>query len=290
MNFLKPVVSASMLLTTLMTGSAMFANKTLATGNTPATCQYSSYNIPESRYQSVYNNYANISGNRPLWVDGYDVKGKTYYNVIFNKCYTNYPWVAKHKLDATQYQQTYNQYQGQGYRLYQLDSYLSGGKIYYSVIYVKDSGPAWKAYTNQTVTQFQSTFDSMKNQGYRPVNISVVKYNGTVYYTSLYDKKSVGTWYAYGGLTATQYKQYNDQYKAAGLHLAYLNGYKDSQGTKFAAIWNKEPVNAWYSAYGLKATQYKTKYDTYTASGYYTNLVTGYEQNGKAYFGALWTK
>lgn len=290
MNFLKPVVSASVLLTTLLTGNAIFANKTVASDPTPATCEYSSYNIPESKYQSEYNKYANIQGNRLLWVDGYDVKGKTYYNLIFNKCYKKYSWVAKHKLNSTQYQQTYNEYQSKGYRLYQLDSYLSEGKIYYSVIYVKDNGPAWKAYIYQTAAQYQSTFNSLKNQGYRPVNVSVVKYNGTLYYSSLFDKKPVGSWYAYAGLTSTQYNQYYNQYKAAGLHLAYLNGYKDGQGVKFSAVWNKEPVNSWYSEYGLKAQDYKTKYNYYTSSGYYTNLVTGYEYGGVANFGALWTK
>ena len=302
MNFFKSVVSTSILLATLLSGNALFAQTTVNNSQSPteestpqttspASCQYTSYNIPEAKYQSVYDNYAKIKDNRPTWVDGFEYKGKTYYNVIFNKCYTKVPWVARHGLTSQQYQQAFNEYKGKGYRLYQVDSYLRGDTIYYAAIFVKDTWPAWAAYHGQTSSQFQTTFDQLTKQGYRLVNFSTVKTKGTVYYTSLYDKKSVGKWYAKSGLTSTQYQQEFDNYTKQGLKLAYLNAYYDADAkvAKYSAIWNSESVGSWYSSHKLTSSQYKTKYQDYTKKGYYLRLVTGYQDGTSLYFGGLWT-
>ncbi len=302
MNFLKPAVSASVLLATVLSGSSLFTQTlganaqsvspdTSSERTTPASCQYTSYNIPESNYQSVFNNYAKIKDNRPVWVDGFEYKGKTYYNVIFNKCYNKVDWVARHGLTSSQYQQAFNEYKGKGYRPYQVESYLRGDTIYYAVIFVKDTWPTWSAYHGQTTSQFQSTFNNLTKQGYRLVNVSAVKTKGSVYYTSLYDKKSVGKWYAKSGLTSSQYQQEFDKYTKQGLKLAYLNAYYDSDAkvAKYSAVWNSESVGNWYSSHKLTSSQYKSKYQEYTNKGYYLRLVTGYQDGNSEYFGGLWT-
>jgi hypothetical protein len=56
----------------------------------------------------------------------------------------------------------------------------------YAAIWEKTSGPAWQAYHGLSSTQYQSTIDSLKAQGYRPVLVNGYSVGGVDYYVAIF--------------------------------------------------------------------------------------------------------
>ena len=68
----------------------------------PGWAEIACYGIPEPAYQTEFAKIAD-SGYRPVSLDGYDVAGKTFFNVIF-RANDGRAWIARHGLDGRGYQ------------------------------------------------------------------------------------------------------------------------------------------------------------------------------------------
>ncbi len=245
------------------------------------------FGIPAGSYQNEFNNIT-AAGYRPVWVDGYDVLGFTYFNAIFDRSNPG-PWAAAHDMTGAEYDDFVDAYDALGYRLTNVDSYLDGG-IRYAAIMVKDGGPTWVARHGQTAGSFQNSFDQFSGQGYRAVNISVVRFGGEHYFTSLYDKKNVGGWVALPDLTSSEYQSELENNVDAGRTLAYLNGYNDAGVARFSAIWNSTPYSSWVARHDRSATEFQDDFDTFAEQGFLMSIVTGYQSGFTHNFGGFWFK
>ena len=74
---------------------------------------------------------------------------------------------ARHNLTADQYQQTFDQLVGQGFRLTCVSGYSLGGQERFAAVWAQDGGPAFEARHNLTADQYQQTFDQLVGQGFR---------------------------------------------------------------------------------------------------------------------------
>jgi hypothetical protein len=246
------------------------------------------HGVPASDYQLTFDHIAG-SGYRLVWVNGYEVNGKNFFNVIFHP-EDGVPWVARHGLTSSEYQEEFDKRIPQGFRPLQVESYPDGNKIRYAVIFVKESGPAWTAYHGKTADEHQKLFDSLTGQGFRPVNVSVVSIGGERSYTALYEKIDVGSFILKSFLTASEYQDEFDKNKAAGRQLAYLNAYTHNGGVRFSAIWNAVTKGEFAARHGLTGFEYQAEWKKWTGKGYLTQVVTGYESGNNAHFAGLWRK
>jgi hypothetical protein len=74
---------------------------------------------------------------------------------------------ARHNLTAAQFQQTFDQLVGQGFRPRAISGYAVGGEPRFAAIWEQAGGPAFQARHNLTAAQFQQTFDQLVGQGFR---------------------------------------------------------------------------------------------------------------------------
>src|SRR4029077_4696230 len=95
------------------------------------------FGVAENAYQEEFDKVWTC-GYYPIWVDGYDVGGKTYFNVIFRPS-KNVQWVARHNLDGNKYQNEFNTWGNAGFRLINVNSYLLNGKVRYAAVWKKDN-------------------------------------------------------------------------------------------------------------------------------------------------------
>jgi hypothetical protein len=79
---------------------------------------------------------------------------------------------ARHGLTAAQYQQTFDQLVGQGFRPVVVSGYSVGGQDRFAAVFEQKSGPAFQARHGLTAAQYQQTFDQLVGQGFRPVIVS----------------------------------------------------------------------------------------------------------------------
>jgi hypothetical protein len=247
------------------------------------------HGIPAASYQTVFSDIT-AAGYRPVWVDGYEDGGSVYYNAVFRPG-DGYGWVARHVMTGAQYQaEIDNLVDVQGYRLLQVDSYLSNGAVRYSAIFTKKPGPTFVAYHGRTTAEHQSLFNTYANSGYRLVNASVVSVSGVRYFTALYDRASVGGWVAKQAIAASQYQAEVDAQRAAGYSLQYLNTYLHDGTVYYSAVWDSDPYGGWAARHALSSSQYQTEYNTWTDAGLLTRFVTGYAVSGVHRFAGLWTQ
>ncbi len=106
----------------------------------PGWAELARHGVPASKYQGEFSKITAL-GYRPVWIDGYDVNGKTYFNVIFRRA-NGKAWVARHGLSGSKYQKEFKKWTKLGYRLAHVESYKSSGNVRYAAIFVKTSGPA----------------------------------------------------------------------------------------------------------------------------------------------------
>ncbi|MCP3143265.1 peptidoglycan DD-metalloendopeptidase family protein [Pyxidicoccus xibeiensis] len=252
----------------------------------PGLAEVARHGIPSASYQTVFDDIT-AAGYRPVWVDGYEDGSSTYYNAVFRPG-DGYAWAARHVLTGTQYQSELDAMDEAGYRLMQVDSYVSGGTVRYSALFTKRPGPLWVAYHGKTAAEHQALFDTY-SQSYRLVNASVVSVGGQRYVTALYDKASVGGWVASAAIPASQYQDTFDAQREAGRYLQYVNTYMHGGVVYYSAVWDSMPYGGYVARHDRTSAQYQTEFNTWTGAGYLTRLVTGVSVNGSHRFTALWT-
>lgn len=249
--------------------------------------EVSKHGIPESAYQAEFDKIATC-GYGLAWVDGYEVGGKTFFNVIFRQM--GKPWVARHNMNATTYQNEFNKWTKAGYRLIHVDSYLRSGNINYAAVWAKSAGHAFTAYHGVPRSAHQTKFEDLSKKGYVPVNVSVVDIFGQSFVTALYEKKNVGGFYLKSAMTLDQYKTLFNQYKNQGFKLVYLDGYTQKGQPRLSGIWYKTvPYASYWAKHHLTPGAYQNEYTSYLKDGYSTRCVTGYQDGGHRFEG-IWYK
>jgi hypothetical protein len=133
---------------------------------------------------------------------------------------------ARHGLTAQQYQQTFDQLVGQGFRLKLVDGYSVGGQERFAAIFEQVGGPAFQARHGLTAGQFQQTFDQLVGQGFRPTCVSGYSVGGQDRYAAIFEQVGGPAFQARHGLTAEQYQQTFDQLGSQGFRLRFVNAFE----------------------------------------------------------------
>ena len=259
-------------------------------------CEYSSnpkeiskHGVSSGKYQEVFNSIYTC-GYYPVWVDGFEVNGSTYFNLSFRKD-DGKPWVARHNLSASAYQSEFNEWAGKGYRLINVDCYVLGGQVRYAAVWKKDGGPAVAAYHGVSANTHQSKFNELTSNGWVPVNVSSVHHKGNLYITAIYEKKNVGGFYHHFGMSASAYQSNFGKYDQMGYKMVYLNAYDINGSPRFNAIWYKSaPFGNYVGKHGMSFSQYQSDFNYFLGKGFETYCVTGYQDGNSGKYGALWVK
>jgi len=268
--------------------SSIYPSASKPTWYPPGWAEIARHSIPEADYQMEFEKIMN-SGYRPVWVDGYDVNGKTFFNIIFRPN-DGTAWVAKHGLDGNQYQTEFNKWTQQGFRLMHIEIYLSGGNVRYAPIFIKSSGVPWIAYHGKNAAQHQQEFDTLTAQGFRPVNVTAVSPGGNRVYVGLYEKRDVDSFFVKSFITPQEYQTHFDQNIEAGRKLVYINAYTHSGSPRISAIWHQKAAPNFIARHGMSSSQYQAEFDLRLSQGYLTRAVTGYQEGDSHRFAAFWSK
>jgi Bacterial tandem repeat domain 1 len=241
------------------------------------------HGLSAALYQRLFD-HASGSGYRLEWIDGFVVKGKTYFNVLFRPR-KGLDWAASHNLTGDEYQNMVDTRKAQGMRLWHADSYLVGNTIHYAAIFVKD-GKQTAAYHGATPAAHQQKFDDWTADGWRPLSISVTSVKGQRYYTAVYEK-GPGGYLSRSALTGAEYQALTTAQYDAGRQLVYLNVYEHDGQPYFSAIY--APLSGPKRAkHGLSAAQYQEAWEDARQASLRTRCVTGYLDGGQVRYAAAW--
>ncbi len=249
------------------------------------------HGVPENIYQQEFDKIWPC-GYYPIWVDGYDVAGKTYFNMIFRPS-AGVQWVARHNMDGDAYQAEFNTWSKAGYRLININSYLLSGKIRYAAVFTKQSGADWFAYHGQPLAWHESNFEKNWKAGWVPVNISCVTSAGKIFVSALWEKKNTGGFYAKPAMSLQGFQDAFNQFtNKEKFKLVYLDAYVLGGKPMLSGIWykNAPSYNSWWEKPYLTAAQFQTQYTSMLGNGYLTRCIAGYADGGTARFDGIWSK
>jgi hypothetical protein len=278
-------------------GSGSAGDSTSASANNAAiapfptgTAEVVRTGVPADSYPALVR-MAIAATYRPAWVDGYDVAGQTYLNTVFRPDSRSTPWYEYVGMDATGYQTRFDTLKAAGYRLTFVESYLLGGQARYAAMWEKSTGPAYYAFHSLAAAAYQSMLDTKTAAGYLPAQVSAISVNGSLFYTGLLLKRSLGkSWVLKSTLTPSAYQTLFTKETGAGLGLAYMNAYTVNGAAKFVALFASSASGSLQAKHGLTAPALATQLSTEVNAGYHTRAVAGYDVSGSPQFIAYWTK
>jgi Polyglycine hydrolase-like, structural repeat len=199
-------------------------------------------------------------------------------------------WVARHRLTPAEYQQQFDEWTAQGYRLVHVSGYNHAGSIQFAAIWEKSAGPAWVARHNMTSEQYQAEFDNLTKDGYRLAQVSGYHGLGKDLYAAIWRKESGPAWVARHRMTSSKYQQEFNQLTQQGYRLADVSGYRIANAERYAAIWRKTTDSPWVARHGMSSVRYQREFNRLVKEGYRLVHVNGCRIGGMRRFAAIWEK
>ncbi len=247
------------------------------------------HGLSAPQYQSAFDQ--NVSkGFALVGVDGYATPQGVLYAAIWARV-GGPQWVARHGMNAAQYQAAFNEYTAQGYR--PLDVSVTGtgqGAGTFAALWSKSPG-AFVARHGLTSQAYQSVFNELTGKGYRLVDVAgYATQGGMVRYAAVFLRGQGPAWLARHGLTSNQYQNAFSKAVSQGYRLTHVDGYWTPQGVRYAAIWERAKGGAWVARHGLTSGQYQAEFNKYVGQGYKLVHVSGYSDGGSARYAAIWSK
>jgi uncharacterized ParB-like nuclease family protein len=226
-------------------------------------------------------------GFRPVDVSGYPVDGHDRYAAIFEQR-EGPAFVARHGLTSAQYQQTFDELVGQGFRPVDVSGYEVGGQDRYAAIFEQREGPAFVARYGLTSAQYQQTFDELVGQGFRPVDVSGYEVGGQDRYAAIFEQRPGPAFVARHGLTNAGYQAAFDQAVGQGFRLRKVSGYGVNGQDFYAAIWEADGGPSCVARHGLTNAGYQAAFDEFVGQGFRLRQVSGYNVGGEDRYAAIW--
>jgi hypothetical protein len=231
------------------------------------------HGLTSAQYQAAFNQYV-AQGYRLRTVSGYRVGTSTRFAAIFDKV-AGPAWAARHGLTGTQYQQAFDQYAAQGYRLKMVNAYAVGTTPRFAAVWEKKAGPAWTARHGLTGAQYQQAFDDLKAQGYRLRWVSTYVHGAQLRYAALWDKSSGVAWVARHGLEEADFRAAAQGYAAQGYDLVCGNAATLGGQDRYTALWEKRAAVS-VMHHGMTGPTWQIKFDDMRADGWRPVFVAGY--------------
>jgi len=244
------------------------------------------HGLTPAQYQATFNDLT-AKGYRLKSVSGYVRGGSEHYAALFEQ--TSGPaWVARHGLSSSEYQNAFNTYVRQGYRLTWVSGHEFGGAVRYAGIWEKKSGPAWVARHGLTSAQYQQAFNEYVSQGYRLVHVNGYTSGGSARFAAIFEKASGPAWIARHNLSSSDYQTQFDALAKQGYRVRVVSGYRPGNTDLYAALWEKVSGPVWAARHGTPEAWYQNVFDNFYYQGYRPTSIVAFTSDSGARVNSVW--
>lgn len=181
------------------------------------------HGLNSDQYQHTFDDLT-FRGFRPICVSGYAEGGQARYAAVWSK-EGGPAWIARHGLDANQYQSLFGTLPSQGFRPWRINAYTVAGQDRFATIWRQTGGGEWLARHGLTPEEYQRLFDELVPQGWRLIDVSGYGSNGQDRYACLWERTGGPAWEARHGLTPFLHQQEFDAQIGRGRRLVRISGH-----------------------------------------------------------------
>ena len=185
------------------------------------------------------------------------------------------------------YRKEYDSLWPTGWRLYSLQSYVSGGQVLYNAVWRPQGNlPEIQVY-GWLYSDYRKEYDSLWTQGWRLYILQSYVFNGQVLYNAVFRHGNVGELQDYG-VPYSQYRSDYDTYWKEGWRLYILQSYVFNNQVLYNAVWRPQGNLAETQVYGWSYSDFRTEYNSLWPQGWRLYILDTYVFNGQAQYNAVW--
>jgi len=244
------------------------------------------HGLSTSQYQSAFDELVG-KGYRLRQVSGYTVGGRTRYAGIWAK-ETGPLWTARYGLPAADYQNLFDDFTKQGYRLTYVSGYEVHGAVRYTAIWEQRTGPRYGARHGMTSEEYQQTYDYHVRQGFRPLHVSAYTVRGEPRFAAIFEQSTGPAVSARHNLSAAEYESAFVDHTKQGFRLKSVSGYRVAGSVRYAALWEKSDVGGWQARLAVPADSFEKVAEDLSSQGYAPVFVSGFVRSGGAAINGIW--
>jgi hypothetical protein len=179
--------------------------------------------LTAAQHQEEFNSLV-AKGYRLVHIDGYTVGNDERYASIWEQS-AGPPWESRVGLTQAQYQQEFETFPKQGYRLVDVSGYTISGQDRYAVIWEKRGGPAWEARNGLTSSQYQTEFNDLSKQGYRLSRLKGWPSGNTAHFAAIWEKVAGSPWIARHSMLSDAYQEQFNALSKECYRLEHISAY-----------------------------------------------------------------
>ncbi|MFC0861981.1 hypothetical protein ACFHYQ_06710 [Sphaerimonospora cavernae] len=185
--------------------------------------------IDADRYQKLFDESTG-DGYQPTVVSATGSGSQASFTALFQKKTGRF--FSRHNIGTSEFGGANLYARQNGYIPVSVNVYGTASNPRYVAVWADNpSSITWSLTTATPASQYQRLFDAQVQAGYRPSAIAVGPDGKS--YTTVWRKDTIGTWYAFHGLSAAQYQARFDEMTAKGLYPTWI----DMENGVYAAVF-----------------------------------------------------
>jgi hypothetical protein len=200
-----------------------------------------------------------------------------------------YSEVARHGVPESHYQQTFMIISGSGYKPDWVDGYRFSNNTYYNAVFRPADGIPWVARHGLNGTQYQTEFNTWKNQGYRLVHVDSYAVGSDIRYAPIFRKDGGPLVAAYHGLTAAQHQVQFDNLTQSGWTPKVVSVASPNGTRYYTGVYEKKPWSNLFVKSTMTPAEYQQLYNANKDAGRKLVYLNAYEHSGQPFLTAVWS-
>lgn len=160
----------------------------------------------------------------------------------------------------------------------------------YMASFERARGPDWVARHGLSGNQYQTAFDQLTRDGFRPTCVSGAGAGNGDIYAAIFEKSAGPAWAARHGLDAAGYQAVFDELSPKGYRPKWLSAYSVGGRERFAGVWEKSDGPAWAARHGLDGSQYQAAFNELGAQGFRLRGICPYVSGHSVRYVAWWDR
>jgi hypothetical protein len=165
---------------------------------------------------------------------------------------------------------------------------LSRFRQRYAAVWEPNDGHGWQGQHGLASVDYQSFFDRVTADGYRPLAVQGSPIGLGSEISSVWSQSPSNGWLASHGQTSDEYQRSFDQNCAEGWRLVDVSGYSEYGQARYASLWERADGRGWKARHGMDGREFQVAFDEALSQGFVVRKVSGYRVGIERRFVAIW--